>query len=420
VLDIARELLRLGHQPVCYSPILGEVADDLLAATIPVTDQLSNIQLAPDVIHGQHHMETLAALLQFPGVPAVQYCHGWLPWQEAPVVFPRVRHYVAVSQVGLERLVLRHGIAAGDVSILPNFFDQNRFAARRDPLPAKPKKALLLSNVFDAEAAPVREACRRFDISLDVVGLAAGSVHSKPENLLPSYDLVFTLGRGAIEAMATGAAVICLAEEGAGPLVSTTNFDKLRALNFGIRAVIGPLEPDEIAQQIELYNPNDAAVVSRRIHSEAALGAAVTRLLEIYNGAIASNQPWDPENESRAMAAYLSHWSPRFRDWAHRSGQADRALQDHAQRLETDVRNLRGELRLALTRSADILTQSADMKRQMEESWRQAEDIRNSRAWRISSAILSFKPISLLAGRFRANQPQNPEDAGDKVDGVKP
>lgn len=337
-------------------------------------------------------METLAALLHFPGVPAIQYCHGFLPWEEAPIHFPRLRHYVVVSEVGHERLVMRHGIPESRVTCLPNFFDENRFQARTLPLPAKPKRALLLSNAFDAEAAPVREACLRYGITLDVVGMTAGSVHSKPEVLLPTYELVFSLGRGAIEAMACGAAVICLAEEGTGPLVTSANFDALRAVNFGIRAVNGPLTADVIARQIELYDPVQAAAISARIRAEATLSATVSRLIDLYREAIAANQPAPrPEEESRVVAEYLSEWSPRFKDWAHRAGQADRALQSHAERLE----HLLVEARALLE----------DARAQMQEARAQADEIRNSLSWRICKGILSIRPVRFVAGLLKGNPP---------------
>ena len=77
--DLAVELMRRGHQPVAYSTYLGAVAGELRAATIPVIDRLESLGAPPDIIHGQHHYETLSALLRFPGIPALYYCHGWLP-----------------------------------------------------------------------------------------------------------------------------------------------------------------------------------------------------------------------------------------------------------------------------------------------------------------------------------------------------
>ena len=65
---------------------------------------------APDVIHGHHHMETMTALLHFPGVPAIQFCHSWTLWEEMPAKFPRILRYVPVDHTCRDRLILQHGI----------------------------------------------------------------------------------------------------------------------------------------------------------------------------------------------------------------------------------------------------------------------------------------------------------------------
>ena len=108
--DIALELHKRGHTPVVYSPSLGDVAADLRAATISVIDDLNDMAVAPDVIHGHQHMETMTALLHFPGVPAIQLCHGWSSWQEMPAKFPRILRYVPVDHTCHDRLILQHGI----------------------------------------------------------------------------------------------------------------------------------------------------------------------------------------------------------------------------------------------------------------------------------------------------------------------
>src|SRR5262245_51116048 len=106
VRDVALALLRRGHAPIVYSAVPGEVAAELRAATIPVVDDLAAIGATPDIIHGHHHLETTAALLHFPDVPAISFCHGWLPWEEAPPpALPNVVGYVAVDDVCRDRLV---------------------------------------------------------------------------------------------------------------------------------------------------------------------------------------------------------------------------------------------------------------------------------------------------------------------------
>src|SRR6185436_7828466 len=93
--DVAVTLLRRGHRPVAFSPVLGEVAAELRRMTVPVIDDIMRLAEAPDVIHGQHHIETLIAALAFPNVPIVHFCHGWTPWEETPLKHPSICRYVA-------------------------------------------------------------------------------------------------------------------------------------------------------------------------------------------------------------------------------------------------------------------------------------------------------------------------------------
>src|SRR6266478_5416084 len=81
VRDLAIALLKRGHLPIAYSTKLGEIAQEIRAATVPVIDNLDALAAPPDVIHGHHHLDTMTALLRFPRVPAVYFCHGWLPWK---------------------------------------------------------------------------------------------------------------------------------------------------------------------------------------------------------------------------------------------------------------------------------------------------------------------------------------------------
>jgi hypothetical protein len=65
VWDLATALLRRGHTPIVYSPVLGPLAAELRAATIPVVDDLSNVATVPDLIHGHHNHEIMTALCSF-------------------------------------------------------------------------------------------------------------------------------------------------------------------------------------------------------------------------------------------------------------------------------------------------------------------------------------------------------------------
>ncbi|HEU0299314.1 MAG TPA: glycosyltransferase [Longimicrobium sp.] len=316
VRDLALELLRRGHHPIAYSPLLGRVAEELRAATVPVVDDLAAVGAVPDVIHGHHGLETLAALLAFPGVPAVAFCHSWTGWPDAPVRFPRILRYVAVDHTCRDRLTSRHGIPPELVHVVLNFVDLQRFPPRA-PLPARPRRALVFSNAAGGRGSQldaVRQACSRAGIELEVAGSRSGNPLARPEEVLGGYDLVFAKARAALEAMAVGAAVVLCDASGAGPMVTTANLDRLRPLNFGIRTLREPATAEVLAREIARYDAADAAAVSRRVRESAGADAAVDDLLGVYEEVIAEHRlrPADLAAEERAAAAYLQSLAPRL------------------------------------------------------------------------------------------------------------
>jgi hypothetical protein len=177
-----------------------------------------------------------------------------------------------------------------------NFVDTARFQ-RRLPLPGRPTAALDFSNYARAIVGnPVRAACRRFGIDrIDVVGQTAGHPVDEPESILGKYDVVFAKARCALEAMATGCAVIVTDSAGLGGLVTRENVERLRRLNFGARAIqAAPLTEDTLLAQLKCYDPDDAAKVTDYIRAEADIQSAITRWEAVY-------------------AEVLDEW-PRFRD----------------------------------------------------------------------------------------------------------
>lgn len=311
VRDLALGLLRRGHKPIAFSTVLGEVARELRAATVPVIDDLNLLAVRPDVIHGHHHIETMMALLHFPETPAIHYCHGWTSWLDEPPHFPRILRYVAVDQTCRDRLLLRSGVPEERVRVLLNFVDMNRFRSRSQ-LPSRPKKALLFSNYASDEThlRIVREACARAGLEFDVIGSSVGRPCAEPENVLGDYDIVFAKARAALEAMAVGTAVVLCDATGMGPMVTCAEVERLRGLNFGVRALSQPLDADRLAVEIGRYDRADATEVSKKIRADAGLEAAVSDLIELYDEVIAEYLARDNTDdagaaEGRAAAAYL-------------------------------------------------------------------------------------------------------------------
>src|SRR5262249_9755002 len=153
--------------------------------------------------------ETMTALLHFPGVPALFFCHGRVAWHEEAPLFPRIRRYVAVDALCAERFAFTPGLCPEQVRVLLHGVDLSRFRPR-PPLPFRPQRALVFSHqASERNYLPaVRQACARLGVALDVVGASAGRSAAEPEQVLPHYDLVFAKARCAQEALAVGAAVV--------------------------------------------------------------------------------------------------------------------------------------------------------------------------------------------------------------------
>jgi hypothetical protein len=301
--DLAVALMRRGHLPVAYSPVLGEVADELRGLTVPVIDDLRHMETAPDVIHGQHHHETMTAVLRYPGTPAVYTCHGWAPWEEFPPAFPGIMKYVAVDDLCRERLLTTAGIPPGQVSTLYNFADLERFRLVRD-LPEVPRSALVFSNYAEQVSDAIRTACANCGIEkVDIAGIRSGTTIPRPEDVLSNYDIVFAKARAAIEAMASGCAVVVTDYAGLAGMVTRDKVETLRALNFGARSMqAARMTCENIEREIRRFDARDARAVTDWIRTDADMAPAVERWIALYDDAI---DAWNREGAGISDAAKL-------------------------------------------------------------------------------------------------------------------
>ncbi|PYQ28145.1 MAG: hypothetical protein DMF56_17045 [Acidobacteria bacterium] len=304
VRDLASWLLDRGHSPIVYGPNLGDTAMQLRKRTVPVTDDLDTIGAPPDIIHGNSAVETMTALLHFPNAPAIFVCHAWRGALAKPPKFPRILRYVAVDDTCADRLLYEEGIAS---TVLLNAVDLTRFAARETPLPATPHRALVFGNTAHAAThlGVIRDACQQAGIALDVIGESAGTAVDEPEAILRGYDLVFAKAKCALEAMASGAAVILCDVAGLGGMVRSEDVARLRRINFGVRSLSEPWTVESVQRELRAYDPDDATRVASTIRATASADALHAQLVALYETVIAQGFTRDLEAEGRAAAAFL-------------------------------------------------------------------------------------------------------------------
>jgi UDP-3-O-[3-hydroxymyristoyl] glucosamine N-acyltransferase len=287
--DLAAGLTQAGHEVCVFSPSVGVVASEIAASGTPVVSRLEDVPFRPDIIHGHHHVETVLSLVHFRSVPAIFVCHDRLAWHDSPPRLNAIRRYVAVDLNCLERLVAESGIPEAKTCVIGNAVDMRRFR-QRPPLPAKPAKALLFSNYATEsdELEMLRQVCTEAGLELDIAGKGADAQATRPEEILGQYDLVFAKARCALEALATGCAVILYHGDRLGPMVAGAQVRDLRKWNFGMRVLQEQLTPGALRREIARYDPADAACVTAVIRSDASLDAAVAKYVKLYHEALAA------------------------------------------------------------------------------------------------------------------------------------
>jgi hypothetical protein len=290
--DLVLGLAALGERPVVYTPEPGDLSEEIREAGIPVITDLRAVPFQPDIVHGNQHPETVEALLAFPRARGIFVCHARLAWPATPPLTDRLQHYVAVDHNCLERLTIDYAIPSERVSVIFNSVDTGRFA-RRQPLPERPRRALVFSNYATDEnfLVAIRAACQQINLPLDVIGSGVGKLVARPQNVLPDYDVVFAKARCAIEAMAVGNAVILCDETGLGPMVHSHEVAELRKWNFGMRTLQSPITPARIRAEIARYNAADARQVSDYVREHSASTRLIPEYSSLYEKVMAIPLP---------------------------------------------------------------------------------------------------------------------------------
>jgi len=317
VRDLALGLLRRGHRPVVYAPVLGRTARTLREATIPVVDDPSRIAEAPDIIHGSHTPTIIESLVRFPRTPAIQVFHSpgypdvGYPMSE-PLAVRQVRRFVAVDENTREYLVGAAGIAPQNVRVVLNAVDLRRIPERTQPLPARPQKALIFTKT-ESQVPIVTEACRRAGIEVALLGRGVGRVVTDPERELVACDLVFATARGALEAIAAGAATIVMDGRGLAGMATRANLGFLRRHNFGARALRDAVTTEAVEAEIARYDAGEAAALSADLRALVDIEPQLDAFENLYAEVIAeaSSEAIDEAGLLTELGPFLHRWLPR-------------------------------------------------------------------------------------------------------------
>jgi glycosyltransferase involved in cell wall biosynthesis len=305
VRDLAIALHKRGAHVEVYSPELGAVADEIRNAGILIVDSTEDLIMKPDLIHAQHFIPAMDAMIRFPDVPAIYFLHDRTHPADTPPKYSQVVKYMAVDYNCLDRLIIDNGIDEKLTGVLYNWVDTDRFRMR-SAISEKPAKALVFSNYATKENyfKILREACSKLDIELEGIGIGFGNPIKDPENILHQYDIVFAKAKAAMEALATGAGVILCDTRGLGEFVSRENFNHFRKFNFGMKTLVRPINVDLVIKEILKYNPDEILEAAGLMRNDASFSVYVDNILKLYHAEI--NNYYQRRNENRNIDDILT------------------------------------------------------------------------------------------------------------------
>ena len=307
-IELARGLVGRGHQVAVFTPFIGPSASALLTDGITVTDRPEHLPWKPDVIHGHHNIAVAMALARYLDVPALFVMHDAIQGLDNPLVTPQIVRFFAVDEINRESHLRGTSLRKRDIELLPNAVDLSRFHLR-DPLPQRPRRALLFGK-STGHIDTICEAARTFDLSLDAIGPVFGRVVDDLHVRLKDYDIVFATGRMALEALAVGCAVIVCDHRGFAGLARSDSVDEWRNNNFGLKLLTKPTTIDALLAEMCRYTATDAALVSMRIREIASLSDYLDRVEMIHREIVTH---WkcaadDLRRHSEALSIFMAEW----------------------------------------------------------------------------------------------------------------
>ena len=252
--NMAVMLRRAGHVPAVFTLNHGQVSKKLQNGGIPVVSDLSKWSGRKfDVAHVHHNTCARWVRKVFPRLPMVFVSHGILPdLEKPPPAGVGVSKHVAVSEE-VQAMLRNHGRKS---VVLRNAVDVGRF--RPSSWPSKTlKSVLVISNHFPVgHLKQLKEACRKYGARLKIVGMGtAGRSVWNIERQINEADLVVSLGRGCLEAMACGRVVLVWDVHGGDGYVTPKSYPQIRENNFSGRRYQRTYGLENLVALLGMYDP---------------------------------------------------------------------------------------------------------------------------------------------------------------------
>jgi len=303
---LADLLRRKGHEVVVYTKYFDKINHLFESIPVKITTNIAEINDEKfDIAHVHHNLMAIDIRYHFPNLPMVFLSHGIIPFlEQPPVIDTNINRFLSVSEEVQMNLILQ-GVEEKNVKVFRNIIDDTKFFPRTQ-VNEIPRKALILSNKITEKVENIiKDACEQLNIETEFIGR-----HHTPvtPNELPEVinraDIVFSLGRGVIEAMMCGRIPIIFDVKGGDGIVDPQNLHQLMRKNFSGRTYNKMFNVEELIEEIKKYKKEYGEILS--LEAKKLFGSKmVNNLVSEYNDAIANNVSNTLEKKDTQVAETL-------------------------------------------------------------------------------------------------------------------
>jgi hypothetical protein len=338
---VAPALRALEHDVHLYSPALGDVAAGLRALGFPLYDDVAALPDDIDVIHGQHANAVAGVRTRFPTIPLVFVSHSWFVPIEDPLADLGISAAVALNDRVEARLRVHAATADLPVHRLRQPVEVSFADVHRIRLPQRPRWAVSVSRKLDGRLRELREACARHGIEL--ISLGGPGADGNPLEHVRAADIVFAIGRSALEGMAAGRAVVIVDETTQGGWVTPASYDSLERDGF---TGLGGTHDQPVSDVLAEYSADHGVMARSLVLRHHASQAHAEQLVAIYRSVLGAERAatTSPSLAGLALRAQAMETRALAAEWA-----AAGHLRQIAQ-LQAEVEGLRNEAPAATPR----------------------------------------------------------------------